>query len=151
MRRILEDLGRLGLSKPWRPCLKTSDLSRFCPWSVASCNSWPFFTELMQRIQCVLISRYNLSLYLDTIFKYFTTYSEKKLTEPVDKTLVNVWPKECAEVCLTLPTNTLYCRSFDYERSTRTCYIRKIDKNAAGGLTPTFDTQHFDHYERGKS
>ncbi|XP_038046213.1 lymphocyte antigen 75-like [Patiria miniata] len=85
----------------------------------------------------------------DMVLKYFLTYSEKKIMGSPDSMVVqNAWPKDCAEKCRTLPTNTFYCKSFDYERATRTCYLYKVDQATAGGLIPTFDTQHFDYYER---
>ncbi|XP_022088435.1 uncharacterized protein LOC110978072 [Acanthaster planci] len=85
----------------------------------------------------------------DMIFKYFITFSEKRITSTPNKMIVkDAWPKECAQKCLDLPTSTFYCKSFDYERATRTCYLYKVDQATAGGLIPTFDTQHFDYYER---
>ncbi|XP_038058604.1 lymphocyte antigen 75-like [Patiria miniata] len=82
------------------------------------------------------------------VFKYFITYTEKKMDETVDLQLDDMWPRECAERCVQETSFT--CLSFDYDRQGRTCFLRKVAKTA-GGLLPTYDTQHFDHYERDQN
>ncbi|XP_022088561.1 lymphocyte antigen 75-like [Acanthaster planci] len=82
------------------------------------------------------------------IFKYFITYTEKKFDANVDLMLVDKWPRECAERCVQEKSFT--CLSFDYDRAGRTCFLRKLAKTP-GSLLPTFDSQHFDHYERDQS
>ncbi len=43
------------------------------------------------------------------------------------------------------------CRSFDYDRMNRVCYLSSTTKDLSGiGLTPTQDTSPFDYYERGE-
>ncbi|XP_071789139.1 uncharacterized protein [Asterias amurensis] len=82
----------------------------------------------------------------DYIFKYYISFPEKQLLGNDDKTLKNIFPSECARRCVTETDFT--CRSFDYERNKMTCYLSKTDKNVAGGLVPSFESQHFDYYER---
>ena len=60
----------------------------------------------------------------------------------------DMWPQDCAQMCVT--TTSFTCRSFDYDRLNRVCYLSAVTKDDVGGLMPTYDTYPFDYYERGE-
>ena len=63
-------------------------------------------------------------------------------------TLTDIWPKECADACLA--QTGFYCRSFDYDRTLRTCMLSDTTADTVG-LIPTADGYPYDHFELGKS
>ncbi|XP_038058027.1 macrophage mannose receptor 1-like [Patiria miniata] len=82
------------------------------------------------------------------IFKYFVTSTQRKLPDHSDVTRFryNVWPVDCANLCMN--ANSFTCRSFDYRREDRACYLSSDDAASAGGLVTTYEGNHYDYYER---
>ncbi|XP_022088512.1 macrophage mannose receptor 1-like [Acanthaster planci] len=80
------------------------------------------------------------------ILKYYSTSTQRKLPDHSDLTKFwyNVWPKDCAHICLHVTT----CLSFDYRREHRSCYLSSLDAVSAGGLVTTEPGDHYDYYER---
>ena len=61
-------------------------------------------------------------------------------------TLADVWPNECADACLL--QMSFDCKSFDYDRTLRTCSLSDVS-SANVGLIPATDGYPYDHFERG--
>ena len=79
----------------------------------------------------------------------FFAYTLAKLDGNDNQIISDMWPWECAMRCTSI--NAFTCRSFDYDRVNRVCYLSSTNKDLAGvGLTPTQDTSPFDYYERGR-
>ena len=90
------------------------------------------------------------TFYFSTAYlsKNFYVYTLSKI-DGYDKVILSdMWPQDCAKECVASTGFT--CRSFDYDRIKRECYLSDINKDTVG-LVPTLDTYPFDYYERGKS
>ncbi|XP_054750997.2 macrophage mannose receptor 1-like [Lytechinus pictus] len=82
----------------------------------------------------------------ELITRYFMTYTNSRLDTTNEVPINNVWPEDCAFLCMTA---TFTCRSFNYYRSGRQCVLLSSDKDTAGnvGLVPEFEDP-WDHYQR---
>ena len=89
-----------------------------------------------------------MGLFTAYLSKNFYVYTLAKV-DGYDRQILNdIWPQDCAKQCVM--TTAFTCRSFDYDRINRVCYLAEVTKDDVGGLTPTYDTYPFDYYERGR-
>ncbi|XP_071940909.1 macrophage mannose receptor 1-like [Antedon mediterranea] len=80
------------------------------------------------------------------INKYFDSYHYAFISGKDDIVLTDVYPSDCAKRCIEGTGFT--CLSFDYNRNQKTCQLSSFNKDSAGGLTPTYTGDIYDHYER---
>ena len=105
---------------------------------------------LIQSYFCDITNDMKYSVFLqDFTNKYFSSYPNSRLDTTSDVPISNVWPEDCAFLCI---YSTFTCRSFNYYRSGRQCVLLATDMDSAGnvGLVPEFEDP-WDYYHRGQN